>query len=72
MSGAGGLDLLEPAYRAGASVASIHPLQSFSSIDSAIQNIPGSYFGVTASHGAKKISADIVRDLQRNPHLYHI
>ena len=63
MSGAGGLDLLDPAARAGASVASIHPLQSFSSIDSAIANIPGSYFGVTAGAGAKKVSADIVRDL---------
>lgn len=67
LSGAGGLDLLEPAARAGASVASIHPLQSFSSIDSAIQNIPGSYFGVTAAAGVKKISADIVRDLQGIP-----
>ncbi len=67
MSGAGGLDLLESAHRAGASVASIHPLQSFSSIDGAIQSIPGSYFGVTASPGAKKISADIVRDLQGIP-----
>ncbi|MEE9912545.1 MAG: DUF2520 domain-containing protein [Deltaproteobacteria bacterium] len=63
MSGAGGLDLLESAALAGASVASIHPLQSFSSIDSAIQSIPGSYFGVTATAGAKTISADIVRDL---------
>ncbi len=67
MSGAGGLDLLEPARRAGASVASIHPLQSFSSIDGAIQSIPGSYFGVTASSGAKKVSADIVRDLRGIP-----
>jgi predicted short-subunit dehydrogenase-like oxidoreductase (DUF2520 family) len=67
MSGAGGIDLLESAARAGATVASIHPLQSFSSIDSAIQNIPGSYFGVTASAGLKKLSADIVRDLQGIP-----
>ncbi len=67
MSGAGGLDLLEPAARAGASVASIHPLQSFSSIDSAIQNIPGSYFGVTSAEGVKKLSADIVRDLRGIP-----
>lgn len=67
MSGAGGLDLLDSAYRDGAAVASIHPLQSFSSIESAIQNIPGSYFGVTASKGAKKSSADIVRDLSGIP-----
>lgn len=64
MSGAGGLDLLMPAAQAGAAIASIHPLQSFSSIDGAIASIPGSYFGVTAGAGAKKISADIVRDLQ--------
>jgi len=67
MSGAGGLDLLTPATRAGASVASIHPLQSFSSIDSAISSIPGSYFGVTATAGLKKLSADIVRDLRGIP-----
>lgn len=67
MSGAGGLDILDPAVRAGASVASIHPLQSFSSIDSAIQNIPGSYFGVTADSGSKKIADSIIRDLQGIP-----
>ncbi len=67
MSGAGGLDLLEPAARAGAFVASIHPLQSFSSIDGAIASIPGSYFGVTAAKGVKKLSADIVRDLSGIP-----
>ena len=53
MSGAGGLDLLEAARKAGAAVASIHPLQSFSSIDQAIKNIPGSYFGITADKKAQ-------------------
>ena len=67
MSGAGGLDLLAPAARAGALTASIHPLQSFSSIDGAIASIPGSYFGVTADTGVKKLAADIVRDLQGVP-----
>src|SRR4030066_934035 len=45
MSGAGGLDLLDAATNAGAYVASIHPLQSFSSVDNAIHNIPTSYCG---------------------------
>ena len=63
MSGAGGLDLLAPARKAGASVASIHPLQSFSSIDQAIQNIPGSYFGVTADKKAQPLAKNIIRDL---------
>jgi predicted short-subunit dehydrogenase-like oxidoreductase (DUF2520 family) len=64
MSGAGGLDLLLPAAKAGAAIASIHPLQSFSSIEGAIASIPGSYFGVTAGAGSKRISSAIVRDLQ--------
>jgi predicted short-subunit dehydrogenase-like oxidoreductase (DUF2520 family) len=63
MSGAGGLDLLESAKKAGAAVASIHPLQSFSSIDQAIKNIPGSYFGITADKKAQKIAKKIVHDL---------
>jgi predicted short-subunit dehydrogenase-like oxidoreductase (DUF2520 family) len=63
MSGAGGLDLLEPAKKAGAAVASIHPLQSFSSIDQAIQNIPGSYFGITADKKAEMLAKKIVRDI---------
>ena len=60
MSGAGGLDLLEPAKKAGAAVGSIHPLQSFSSIDNAIQNIPSSYFGITADAKAVKVAEAIV------------
>lgn len=63
MSGAGGLDLLQSAKKAGASVASIHPLQSFSSIDQAIKNIPGSYFGVTADKKALATAKKIVRGL---------
>jgi predicted short-subunit dehydrogenase-like oxidoreductase (DUF2520 family) len=63
MSGAGGLDLLETAQKAGASAASIHPLQSFSSIDQAIENIPGSYFGVTADKKALSPAKNIVRHL---------
>ena len=63
MSGAGGLDLLESANKAGAAIASIHPLQSFSSIDQAIKNIPGSYFGITADKKAQLPAKDIIRDL---------
>jgi predicted short-subunit dehydrogenase-like oxidoreductase (DUF2520 family) len=67
MSGAGGLDLLEPAKKAGAFVASIHPLQSFSSIDQAIQNIPGSYFGITAEKKALLLAKKIVHNLHGIP-----
>ncbi len=67
MSGAGGLDLLDTAKRAGATVASIHPLQSFSSVDTAIENIPGSIFGITADKNAQKQAQIIVQDLNGIP-----
>jgi predicted short-subunit dehydrogenase-like oxidoreductase (DUF2520 family) len=63
MSGAGGLDLLEPAKKSGAFIASIHPVQSFSSIDNAIKNIPSSVFGITAEKKAEKTAKQIVTDL---------
>jgi len=69
MSGTGGLDLLDSAKKAGAAVASIHPLQSFSSIDQAIQNIPGSYFAITADKKAQMPARNIVRDLGGIPFL---
>ena len=67
MSGAGGLDLLDGAKNAGASVASIHPLQSFSSIDTAIDNIPGSIFGITAEKKIQELAGIIVHDLNGTP-----
>jgi predicted short-subunit dehydrogenase-like oxidoreductase (DUF2520 family) len=67
MSGAGGLDLLESAKKAGSFTASIHPLQSFSSVDQAIQNIPGSYFGITADKKAQKPIKKIIHDLGGTP-----
>ncbi len=67
VSGAGGLNLLNAAKNAGARVGCIHPLQSFSSIDGAIDNLPGSYFGITASGHAGKLAARIVSDLQGIP-----
>lgn len=42
-SGAMGSDVLEPAARAGAQTASIHPLQSFPDVQTALDALPGSY-----------------------------
>lgn len=63
MSGAGGLDLLESARRAGALVASIHPIQSFADVEGAIENLPGSTFGVTAQPELAAWSEALVRIL---------
>ena len=67
MSGACGLDLLDTAKKAGAIIASIHPMQSFSSIDNAVNSIPGSVFGITADKIAKKHAEIIVADLRGIP-----
>ena len=48
MSGALPLDVLEPAERAGARTACIHPLQTFADVAGAVKRIPGSVFAVTA------------------------
>ncbi len=47
-SGADGLDILEPARLVGAQVGSFHPLQTFASIQNAIDNLPGSTFALEA------------------------
>ena len=67
MSGAGGLDLLSPAARAGAHIASIHPLQSFASVEGAINSIPGSTFGITAEKEIQGWAEQMVCDLRGNP-----
>jgi len=69
MSGAGGLDLLEPARRSGAFVASIHPIQSFANIEGAIENLQGSTFGVTAQQEILTWAEKLVRDLGGTPFL---
>ena len=47
-SGADSLDVLEPARMVGAKVGSFHPLQTFASIQKAIENLPGSTFALEA------------------------
>ena len=67
MSGAGGLDLLDSAKRAGAYVASIHPIQAFADVSGAIRNIPGSTFGITADECIREWAVQMVRDLGGTP-----
>ena len=47
-SGADSLLSLEPARWAGANVGSFHPLQTFASVNQAIDNLPGSMFALEA------------------------
>jgi len=41
-------EVLAPAAAAGAHVGGLHPLQSFADVETAIEYLPGSYFGVEA------------------------
>ncbi|MFC2009631.1 Rossmann-like and DUF2520 domain-containing protein [Chloroflexota bacterium] len=47
-SGADSLDILDPANKAGAQAGAFHPLQTFASINHAIENIAGSTFALEA------------------------
>jgi len=47
-SGAHSIDILEPARQLGANVGSFHPLQTFASVNEAINNLPGSTFALEA------------------------
>jgi predicted short-subunit dehydrogenase-like oxidoreductase (DUF2520 family) len=49
-SGSLSLDVLEAATAAGALAGAIHPLQTFASVDNALQNLPGSTFGIEAAN----------------------
>jgi predicted short-subunit dehydrogenase-like oxidoreductase (DUF2520 family) len=47
-SGADSVASLEPARKAGAEVGAFHPLQTFASVEQAIDNMPGSTFALEA------------------------
>lgn len=47
-SGADSTETLEPARKLGAQVGAFHPLQTFASVEQAIDNIPGSTFALEA------------------------
>jgi predicted short-subunit dehydrogenase-like oxidoreductase (DUF2520 family) len=63
MSGVGSLSMLDAAKRAGAKVGSIHPLQTFSDVEGAVRNLPGSFFGVTVDPSLTTWADGFVRSL---------
>jgi len=68
VSGATGLAALAAAKEAGAAVLSLHPLQTFPDVESAIERLPGSGMAVTAENeAAAKIGERIAEDLGARP-----
>ena len=68
LSGAGGLDLLGAAAQAGASVLSLHPLQTFPSVDAALDRVAGAVFAVTAGdERAEQVGFRLAEDVGGRP-----
>jgi len=63
-SGATSTQDLEPAKQQGALVGSIHPCQTFASIDQAIENLPGSTFAIEAEEPLRGILTDMATALK--------
>jgi predicted short-subunit dehydrogenase-like oxidoreductase (DUF2520 family) len=68
LSGASGLDVLEPLRRLGARRLAIHPLQTFADVEGAIAALPGSWVGVTADDEAGfTLGERLAKDLGASP-----
>jgi predicted short-subunit dehydrogenase-like oxidoreductase (DUF2520 family) len=68
LSGARGLDVLEPVERAGARALAVHPLQTFADVAGAIEAIPGAAIAVTARDDAgTALGEGLARDLGGRP-----
>lgn len=66
-SGALGAGVLAPAREFGASVASLHPLQSLADAPSAVQNLPGTYFAIEGDNVAVDRAWELAEALGGNP-----
>ncbi len=63
LSGALGLNVLEPAKRIGCHVGSLHPIQTLADVDGAIANLPGSYFGLTGEEHSVEVLREVISKL---------
>lgn len=63
MSGAHSSEILDKAKEFEARVLSVHPLQSFASLDRAIDNLPGSVFSIEGDADAQNQAVKIVKAL---------
>lgn len=78
-SGADSVDILDAPAKMAATVGVFHPLQTFASVSYAIQNIPGSTFGIEAEEPllgilkqmAEKLEGRWVRIKSEDKVLYH-
>jgi predicted short-subunit dehydrogenase-like oxidoreductase (DUF2520 family) len=68
LSGSLGLDVLEPAARAGARILAVHPLQTFPDVGSALDRLPGCSIAITAKDEEGYVLGErLARDLHGVP-----
>lgn len=66
-SGALGSEVLRDLKSRGCPTFSMHPIQTFSSIDSGVNAIPGSYFGIEGHPAAVRVVVEIVTSIGGKP-----
>lgn len=66
-SGALSSEILGPAKNCGAVVATLHPLQSFASVEQALTLVPGSFFAVEGEEDALSVVRLMISDLRGIP-----
>jgi predicted short-subunit dehydrogenase-like oxidoreductase (DUF2520 family) len=62
-SGRHGIAVLEPAARAGAAVAALHPAMTFTGTDLDLDRVPGTVFGLTSDERALALGRQLVADV---------
>ncbi len=65
-SGAHSVDILETARRLGANTGGFHPLQTFASVENAIENLPGSTFAIEAEEPLLTILKEMAATMSCN------
>jgi len=65
-SGVHSIDILEPARMYGASICCLHPLQTFASLQQAIDNVSGSTFALEGDEPALTIAGDMASAMAGN------
>jgi predicted short-subunit dehydrogenase-like oxidoreductase (DUF2520 family) len=68
VSGATGLDVLEPAASSGATTFSIHPLQTIPTVEAGVERIPGAGFAITSeTEEGASVGERLARDAGGRP-----
>ena len=66
-SGVTSLDVFEGPAAQGVEVGSLHPLQAFASVETALEALPGSTFGIEGAGDVQAYLTQVARDLGGNP-----